>query len=145
MNERFKNLKSISDIVDTMIKGLNKEWIEINMTTFGELHDGVCFGCAATNTLCELMQESFNDNTIYDRTNKFNYGITEIELNTFESSIDCLRCGNLIGFLEYLKLIEHLFNFKLPTLEEIEYIQELPKLYTSNWKNYIYLLYNLTT
>jgi len=133
MNKRFKSLKSVSDIVDTMIKGLKREWVTIDMTSFGYSEKGICFGCAATNTLCELMKESFYDSEIYSREGKFGYGITSHELELFEGAIDDLRRGEVEDFLCNLQKISHLFRFEIPTLGQIGH-KELPIMTTDTWK-----------
>jgi len=133
MNKRFKSLKSVSDIVDTMIKGLKREWVMIDMTSFGHSKNGICFGCAATNTLCELMQESFYDSEIEYRVDKFGDGIASHELELFEGAIDELRRGDIEEFLFNLGKISHLFSFELPTLGQIGH-KELPIITTDTWK-----------
>ena len=134
MENKFRQLKSISHIVDTMIKGLKKEWVQINMGAFGEVVNGVCFGCAATNTLCELMQEPFTENSIVESQRRGKIGVNESELDNFEAAIDALRCGDTDNFLSSLWDIKHLFNFSLTCLEDIEYDKRLPELTTDNYK-----------
>src|SRR5688572_6813562 len=104
MNKRFEQLKSFSDIVDAMIRGLKKEWVPVNMNTFGDMHVDrfsnrtICWGCAATNTLCELMGNAFNPNnlsSLKSRADEFNFDIESGELNVFEWAIDELRKGHI--------------------------------------------------
>jgi len=137
MNKRFEKLKGISDIVDTMIRGLKKEWVKVDMKSFGTVVDDVCFGCAATNTLCELMQEQFTNTQISSpltRYSKFNGGITEDELVSFEGAIDHLRLGNIQSFLNRLIDVGHLFNFEIPEYYETAPDTDLPVLRTDDWK-----------
>jgi len=134
MENKLRQLKSVSDIVDTMIKGLKKEWVNVDMNTFGTVESGLCFGCAATNTLCELIQEPFtkNDMNLSGRSEKL--GIGNVDIEFFEAAIDSLRRGNTLDFLGYLNHIDYLFSFKLPYHYDIEYNQELPELSTDNYK-----------
>lgn len=136
MNERFKYMTGISDIVDAMVKGLQREWVEVNMMTFGHSRGGVCFGCAATNTLCQIMGEPFTLEDIDDegRARKFNYNIAFIDFSNFETSIDQLRRGNTSDFLGLLRRCEHLFSFRLPSHKDIDPPFELPALSSGSWK-----------
>jgi len=157
VNYRFRNLNSISDIVQTMIDGLEREWVTINMGSFGSTYHsqeikpkkflgitykkGIpakrkCFGCAATNFLCELMQKPFDSSLVHFRSKRqeiFNYGITLKELENFEYAIDYLRKGLLDNFLIALNKIP--LNFELPTYSEI--YEDLPYLGTESWKENI--------
>jgi len=135
MENKFQQLKSISDIVDTMIKGLKKEWVKIDMNTYGDLVDDVCFGCAATNTLCELMQEPFTENNIVEYKRRGKMGLTESELDSFEEAINDFRCSNIILFLYNLGKIKNLLSFSLPSYKDIEYYKKLPILHTDNYKD----------
>lgn len=146
VNYRFKDLKSFSDIVDTMIRGLKRQWVEVEMGSYGNFkrkmegfwifkkEKKVCFGCAATNTICELMQEPFTPETITARTGQFNYGIKPSELGKFEHAIDYLRNGKIYWAHYSLQHIEHLFSFPLPSAADLESSFPLPELNNHNWK-----------
>lgn len=150
----FSSINKISDIVDVMVRGIEREWVEINMDTFGDWrfekwmgipYKKVCIGCAATNTLCELMQEPFSLKNIQEvekRTEKVNYGISEYDLQTFELSIDALRRGHVHGFCKNLHYIAHLFNFNKRDVARLENFWstndiDLPPLHTSTYKRRI--------
>jgi len=144
MNERFKNLHGISDIVDAMIQGLKKEWVKVNMGTFGDKsyvgNKLICYGCAATNTICEIMQEPFTAMSIgnpSDRAEKFNYGITIDDYKFFEYAVDELRKGNIYGFYKYLTYIKYMFGFELPKYEDIDPIGVLPYMDDDDYKEFI--------
>jgi hypothetical protein len=115
----FENIDSVSSIIFAMVAGIRKKWVEINMNTFGEIEQksyffglikkDVCYGCAATNTLCELMDKPFTLDNIYNRgrrAKEINFGISHSTLFTFEKGIDYLRTGNVDQFLYCLKIIE---------------------------------------
>jgi hypothetical protein len=141
----FKNINSVSDIIFAMIHGLKKEWVEVDMDTFGSVTDDeVCFGCAATNTLCQLMDKPFTvDNIIglHERAKEVNFGISTHTLRRFEVSIDNLRTGCIITFLLYLSSLEDEIGFVIEE-EKIKSICmefNLPELENSNYKtNLIY-------
>lgn len=139
MNERFKNIKGISDIVDAMIKGLRKEWVHVHMGSYGgyRIDRVTCFGCAATNTLCEIMQEAFTPENIVGtkaRSEKFNFGVSANDLRIFEEGIDLLRRADIEGFFACLSDISYLFGFQFPVLDEIVSDFALPYLSNGNWK-----------
>jgi hypothetical protein len=134
MENIFNKITCISDIVDTMIKGLEKEWVKIDMGHYGRVEEGICFGCAATNTLCELMQEPFTKDNIIDDERFRKTGLTISDLDWFEMAIDELRSGELDRFLYYLLLIKHLLSFKITAYEDIYYNEFLPILSTDNYK-----------
>lgn len=139
MNERFKNIKSMSDVVDIMIRGLKREWVNVHMGSYGGYKTDrvTCFGCAATNTLCEIMQEPFSPENIVGavgRSKKFNFGISSQDLRIFEEGIDLLRRSNIEGFFACFSDISHLFGFQFPTLDQIIPDFALPYLGTDNWR-----------
>lgn len=122
INERFRGMAGVHTLVEAMIKGLEKEWVIVSMGTYGYAKSDVCYGCAATNALCEIMQEPFTADNIdhNQRYEFFNYNITQSELDILETSYDNLRRGYAYNFLRALRLIRNLFPFKLPSRKEIE-------------------------
>lgn len=149
VNKRFKDLKGFSDVVDTMIKGLRREWVEVSIDTFGAEHvteEGkvICVGCAATNALCELMQEPFTRDSIYTagRSKKFNEGITKEQLAAFEACVDYIRRGDLnymICAIGHLHVIQDLLPFTVEK-EELRRVlfvffkeHTLPTIFTHNY------------
>lgn len=84
-------------IILAMTAGLRKRWVEIRMETFGQTDKGVCFGCAATNTLCQLVGVAFNPSQIKDeRTRSRFLKISRSQLDILELAIDWLRRGNIV-------------------------------------------------
>lgn len=51
--EKVKSMTG-KEIVMAMVEGLQEPCTVIDMNTFGETKDGICFGCAATNTVCKI-------------------------------------------------------------------------------------------
>lgn len=83
------------EIVLAMVAGLRKQWVRINMHTFGEAHDGVCYGCAATNMICQLIGRPLTPAEIYheDKIRLLGSGVKD-----FEVAIDCLRKGDVFEY-----------------------------------------------
>jgi hypothetical protein len=100
----------------------------------GKSNRRVCFGCAATNTLCELMKKPFRPDNIADRTEVFNYDIEFGELRNFERAINSLRMGYVAETLRLLAPIEGLFSFSLPKTKDVMPTEDLPILVTETYK-----------
>lgn len=94
------------EILGAMIAGLQKEWVKVDMTTFGEAKYGICYGCAATNAVFEITGVPVNEDAFYDGKAIINgvrpeYIGTEIGfLEIFEKAVDKLRCGHIDGYNE---------------------------------------------
>ena len=124
MEERIKNM-TFKDILDVMIKGLEKKWVNINMDTYGDVDlNGICYGCAATNALCEMIQKPIPAEFInpYQR-HKF-VKISYDCLRDFERVINELRQGNLVEYNYFCRVSDFLPNartqsthYDLPCLE----------------------------
>ena len=83
---------SMKEIILAMVKGLRKPHIEINMDTFGAEDRGVCFGCAATNTICEMAGKTFDSFYIKTRFSRAEFvDCSVLFLQEFELAIDRLR------------------------------------------------------
>lgn len=67
--DKIQSMKA-SEIIRAMISGLRKEHVKIDMTTFGAARNGTCFGCAATNAVCEISNEVFTAKTIKSSTKR---------------------------------------------------------------------------
>lgn len=131
---QISELKSVSQIVFLMVAGLKKEWVNVNMRSYGMVDIDVCFGCAATNTLCEMKGASIGkvdlENSWRGRTKFFNE--SKAELEQFEQAIDELRRSNISGFLLYLSRAG--ITFVLPIALEIQPAKPLPFLGNENYK-----------
>lgn len=94
-----KKVKSMNahDIIMAMVEGLRNPRTEIDMTmtTFGKIEDGICYGGAATNATLHIM-------------NADEYGIRKHILgrvpyrlafpDRLEIAIDCIRRGDVDGY-----------------------------------------------
>ena len=91
------------EIIMAMVEGLRNPTTKIDMMTFGQVKNGVCIGCAATNTICNI-----GGYTVKDIRNN-TYGITRPVLSRtkmtqchfvgyFEDAIDELRSGDILGY-----------------------------------------------
>lgn len=49
-----------ADIINAMCDGLEREWVRVQMLSFGGSIYGVCHGCAATNAVCQIVGRSFD-------------------------------------------------------------------------------------
>jgi hypothetical protein len=102
----FENINSVSDVILAMTEGLKKEWVRVAMQTYGDVSSQkICYGCAATNTLCQLMGEPFNASNISSlskRVDKINFGISKNTLMRFERALDRLRQGDVDEFVHSL-------------------------------------------
>lgn len=128
-------------ILKAMIDGLEKPWVEVNMCTFGNTRKvsswktlfiprEKCFGCAATNAICQISGKVFPLDKIY--TSNARAGFLHIDqgfLDTFESAIDDLRCGKVQS---YNFCVEQIDVGLLPSP-----VSPLPLLDTETWKDNI--------
>lgn len=95
--ERVLSMKP-SEIIMAMVKGLRKRHAKIDMSSYGTVEDGICYGCAATNCILEI------DNTLLDyykdhlAVDEETYGF----IDKFESSINNLRSGDIDGYNYYM-------------------------------------------
>lgn len=125
-------------IVQAMIDGLKKQWVPVVMEEWVKIKDGICFGCAATNTVCNIIGKSITpkDATVQGIKGSFigSDSREEIEfLGRFESAINCLRNGdfssyNSIASEEGFSTLPYEY---LPELETDNYKELLP-----NYQNY---------
>lgn len=85
-----------ADIINAMCDGLEREWVEVEMRSFGHFKNGVCYGCAATNTICQIVGRSFDAHEIEWRSNRKDAIKCDYDfLLEFERSIDALRLGEI--------------------------------------------------
>lgn len=79
-----------------MVNGLRKKHVNIDMGSFGKIVDDQCFGCAATNAICEISGMTFDAGNIKVRLKRAEaVGTRENFLDYFEMAIDALRLGNV--------------------------------------------------
>lgn len=89
-----KKVKSMSayDIIMAMVEGLRNPRTRIDMSTFGSIRNGICYGCAATNAILHIMNangEEVKSHVTYTST------CDDSPLYEFECAINDLRCGLL--------------------------------------------------
>lgn len=131
--------KTFADVLEVMIEGLKNPVTKIDMSTFGKKEDGLCYGCAATNAVCQIIGVSddklnkLEDNFLADIITDYR-GFTVVY--TFEAAVDALRKGNLLEYnsrivcrysgtsLSHLKYKGDM-NVFLPSLETDTYTQNL--------------------
>lgn len=134
-----QGLTSFSEYVNFMVKGLEKEWIKVDMNTFAVIKNNVCIGCAATNALCEIQQRVFLKENIENwRHVDFNHEIKYRDFNNLEMSYDYLRRGSIYDCIETLKNIQHILPFKVPVnVLEVDPEFILPVLTNNNYKDHL--------
>ncbi len=131
LREKIKSMSGY-DIVMAMINGLKKEHVKISMETFGDaLYDKqngfyICFGCAATNAVCEIAGRSYDYYNIFGPYRSKFMGIERAFLDGFESAIDTLRRGDIVAYNEDAVVC----GFAILPVPE----KELPVLLTENYK-----------
>ena len=138
--DKVKSMKA-SEIVQAMIDSLKEPVYKIDMDTFGMTFEGVCYGCAATNTIAKISGEfvEFNcDNKSYVQWSD-KLKIDPDFLWNFEMAIDSLRSGNLLHYAKYaekagfatlpLAIWESQSGpdySRLPVLTSVSYLENLP-------------------
>lgn len=122
------------EVVLVMIAGLEKEHVKIDMATFGEVRDGVCFGCAATNAICEIANIKIEYVLERQAEEGFEGYFKSIRakaqiVDYFESAINSLRFGDIGRYNSRLAILD-MDNLYLP-FPKIN----LPPLNTDDYKN----------
>jgi hypothetical protein len=102
--ERKVRKMKASQIIMAMVRGLRKPVTEIDMATYGVIRGKKCFGCAATNTICQIGGYQTKD-LIEVGCSSINNEYKEIDrsalvndgdfISDFESAINQLRMGNI--------------------------------------------------
>ena len=87
---------TVKEIIMAMVEGVQNPSVNLDMATYGSARNGICFGCAATNTVCKISGKVFDiDNIrgVIDRSILINCDASFLEL--FENAIDALRQGRI--------------------------------------------------
>lgn len=91
-----------SEIIMAMVEGLRKRHVAIDMGTFGAARENgktICYGCAATNTICEIAGVVFTPRSIGGTDARARKVDAEEDfLVPFELAIDSLRRGWVGGY-----------------------------------------------
>jgi hypothetical protein len=134
-----------SEIVMAMVNGLKNAHYNVHMDTFGDYKDGICFGCAATNTICEIFQKKFTIDNILGRKSRADFLECDyVFLCDFEEAIDLLRRGNAKSFLHTLRNIIYLKKHDVMVLiSNIESdlkkeLQPLTSLNSTDYKKFLH-------
>ena len=136
--EQVKGMRSY-EIVRVMVKSLREPWTDgLDMSSYGYVASGVagellCFGCAATNTLCELNNRKFPGFAVVDRTSRAQFLRVRLkDLKLFEDAIDALRCGHLSRYNDCMSLLcGDTSTTLIPEHMICDMEEYLPVLYTS--------------
>lgn len=122
----INKIDKFSTFVQLMIDGLQKRWVRLDMASYGyyDKPDGdgdyVCFGCAATNALCELKGESMSIHDVYTENDRGRFaGISLDHIGSLEMAWNALRMGYVESCLGYLTRIPNL-PFEVPTMEKLQ-------------------------
>jgi hypothetical protein len=138
-DEKVKSM-SAKEIIMAMVDGLRNPSTKVDMGTFGRADvikflgitlKATCYGCAATNTICNISGKKFAPNNIKGSKDKaiFIDGSRDFVAH-FEESIDCLRRGE-IQWYNYLAKSEGFAQIKakpglnLPQLNSKDYLENL--------------------
>lgn len=118
-----KKVKSMNahDIIMAMVEGLRTPRTKIDMLTFGEIEDGICYGCAATNAILHIVDANKEEVVDHIRDRKFDADGARA-LEQFEIEIDWLRRGMVDQYNQYAKYYDFAPITPMPGLE-------LPPLY----------------
>lgn len=87
------------EIIMVMVEGLRNPVTEIDIHSFGDVRDGICYGCAATNVICKIgniNEEEFLE--VKPEGTMLYFGKSEGErefLDKFENAINSLRRGSI--------------------------------------------------
>ena len=127
---------SIKEIIMAMVRGLRNPRVKVDMSTLGRVIDGVFSGCAATNTVCEIMGKTYGTDVIEDVRSRSKFINCDVDfLDKFETSIDTLRHAET---LRYNKKAARA-GMALMTIEPVE-LPYLCNYYTSaeldTWEKY---------
>lgn len=115
LEQKIRSLTA-AEIIMAMVNGLKKPYTKIAMHTFGEIEKDVCFGCAATNAVCEINNgKDIKEIVSYYYDLKLN--CPRPFVGEFESAINNLRLGFVsdynyaakeFGFAQIKDLVENL-------------------------------------
>jgi hypothetical protein len=134
---KVKSMK-FSEIMQAMISGLQNEHVRVDMDTYGyfEGRELVCYGCAATNSLCEISGKKFTGpEVIHERDRADFLEVKQGFIYSFEQAIDSLRKGGSYEYNLYasdvaIALVPEEFNDLiglLPVLDTWNFKKHLPE------------------
>lgn len=127
-----KTVKTPSNALKHMVEGLKKEWVAIDFDTFGSESYGVCYGCAATNAICNIANKRLFADSIYGlwrRSAALNF--RRDELGIFESALDDIRKGPSWDLFIFFRIERELYiKIEMPNfyMDNGGYKDQLPKV-----------------
>ena len=84
------------EIIMVMVDSIQNPVIMLDMNDFGDAKDGVCYGCAATNSICKISGKTFDEDSIDTTSTRAKFIGTGYDfLHDFEFAIDGLRQGQV--------------------------------------------------
>lgn len=118
--EIAKKIHSMSahDIIMAMVEGLRNPKTRIDMGTYGEMREGICFGCAATNAVLHIIDA--NEEEVRSHV-AYRHKYDNFQLRYFGYAINRLRQG----WVDWYN--EHAYNLGIAQINPIPG-QELPRL-----------------
>jgi hypothetical protein len=117
---------TFKEVVAAMVSGLEAQHVIVDMDTFGYYQLDTCYGCAATNAICEISGSKFvgeEVDVIWSRAKFINCDYPF--LYSFEHDIDDIR----LPIIEFsLRVVSQ------PTTQQVKVINSLPPLRNGNWR-----------
>ena len=92
IEEKIKSM-SAHDIIMAMVEGLRNPKTKIDMSTFGVVKGGICYGCAATNAVLHIIDA--NEEEVKTHTTSRSPYFAGVTVYAFERAINWLRVGDL--------------------------------------------------
>jgi hypothetical protein len=102
--EKIVRGMSAKEIILAMVNGLRKKHVQLQMNVFGiyDLKTKTCFGCAATNTICEISGIKFVDARIKTAAQRAEVINSDVRFMAhFEWAVDGLRKGSIDDYNYY--------------------------------------------
>lgn len=108
----FLGISTPAEAIEAMIAGLreHRKWeqFRVDMDTFGEVENGVCFGCAATCTLQQLAGRQFDHDDLWSREYRAQRLHESLEaVRVFELAIDRFRNGVVDLLFDFFHVTEY--------------------------------------
>lgn len=121
------------NIILAMVRGLRRQWVKVDMNSYGHAVNGTCYGCAATNAVCEIAKKSFPPDSILDTEVRAMFVNSDFDfMDWFESAINVLRKGDVesynraAGRIGIAKIVLPASFPKLPYLHSYDLEENLP-------------------
>ena len=107
--EKTVRAMTAKEIILSMVEGLRKPAVKINMNSYGTVMEepsffglfkrDVCYGCAATNTICKIANIKLSSDLISTTSGRALAADSSTSfLSSFENAIDALRLGDITRY-----------------------------------------------